>query len=143
MVDKTDRRLNLRAIREELELSQVEFATLLAVSPRAIQSSEQRWRKASASVEKMALLLLLAKRHGTTLGSHICWEQTDCPKALRDGCVTYRSRQGHLCWLMTGTMCRGVRSKTWAEKLMTCEKCDFFDVLLMGKLPLQQEDKTS
>lgn len=139
MANKTKRQLDLKAIRTELGLSQVEFATLLAVSPRTIQSSEQRWRKPSASVEKMALLLLLAKRNGTTFGSHTCWEQTDCPEEMRHGCMVHWSHQGHLCWLMTGTECKGVRANNWAEKLEMCQTCEFFDVLLKGTLPLIED----
>ena len=55
--------IDLKAIRQELGLSQAQFARLLGFSVRAIQSCEQGWRKPGASLERSALLLLMANRN--------------------------------------------------------------------------------
>jgi len=128
--------LDLRAIREEVGLSQSDFATLLGISPRTIQSCEQKWRTPSCALEKSALLLLIAHRNGRDFGTLKCWQTVHCPTDRRQGCVAYWSRQGHLCWFMTGTICKGVHLKTWPDKMVLCQECPFFEQLLNGKLPL-------
>ncbi len=128
--------IDIKGIREETFLSQSEFADLLSVSPRTIQSCEQQWRKPSASLEKYALLLLLAHRNGHTFGKNACWKETACENKTRDECITYKSRQGHLCWLMGGTACKGIRLKSWSDKLAVCLECGFFGNLLNGPLPI-------
>ncbi len=128
-------KLDLKAIREELDLSQADLAMLLGVSSRTIQSCEQAWRKPSPALEKAALMLLMAHRNGNRFGQRACWTATNCPRELRKGCMAYLSRQGHLCWLMTGTQCKGLRLRTWADKVSLCQECDFFRRLLKGKIP--------
>lgn len=135
--------VDLKAIREELGLSQSEFAALLAVSPRTIQSCEQDLRAPSPGVEKAALLLLLAHRHGRNFSKHSCWRSTSCPKTLREGCIAYLSRQGHLCWFLTGTYCKGIHVHSWAEKLALCEECEFFAEIAGGELVLRPRDRGS
>ncbi len=128
-------KLDIGAVREELGLSQAELADLLAVSLRTIQSCEQQWRQPSASLEKSALLLLMAHRHGSNFGKFVCWKDTNCDPKLRDGCMAYWSRQGQLCWLMTGTLCKGIRLRSWKDKIALCHRCDFFHQLLDGEIP--------
>ncbi len=128
--------IDIKNIREELDLSQSGFADLLSVSPRTIQSCEQQWRKPGASLEKSALLLLMAHRNGTSFGKNACWKHTGCEPEKRKECMTYRSRQGHLCWLMSGTLCRGLRLVSWSDKLVFCLECDYFHKLLNGSIPI-------
>lgn len=127
--------IDIKAIREELELSQSEFADMLGVSPRTVQSCEQQWRKPGAALERTALLLLLAHRNGSSFGKSLCWKEAKCPPERRKECITYHSRQGHLCWLMNGTFCHGLRLRNWQEKLSFCMKCRHFQKMLKGKLP--------
>jgi DNA-binding XRE family transcriptional regulator len=133
--------LDIRAIREEMGLSQSEFADLLSVSPRTVQSCEQGWRKPSSALEKSALLLFMAHRNGRTFGKKVCWEQPECNPKKRKDCMTYRSGQGHLCWLMSGTLCRGLRLNSWSDKLSFCLQCDFFFELLDGDLPILDDNE--
>ncbi len=126
----------VKAIREEIGLSQAEFATLLAVSPRTVQSCEQEWRKPSPFLEKHSLLLLMAHRNGARFGSRSCWKFNKCSQELRKDCIAFRSRQGHLCWLMTGTVCKGIRVKTWSDKIAMCRDCGFFSALLCGDVSI-------
>jgi len=135
--------VDLKAIREEMGISQSEFAAMLAISPRTIQSCEQDLRAPSAGVEKAALLLLLAHRNGVEFGKHHCWRSTHCPKTLCGGCIAYLSRQGHLCWFLTGTYCKGVQVHTWGEKLALCNDCPFFAELVGGKIPVRTRHKGS
>ncbi|MFG1691448.1 helix-turn-helix domain-containing protein, partial [Gemmatimonadota bacterium] len=100
MADETH--IDLKAVRTELGLSQAELADLIGVSQRTVQSCEQSWRKPGPAVEKAVLLLLLASRHGADFGINVCWETLDCSDDERGGCLVYQSRQGHLCWLLSG-----------------------------------------
>ena len=127
--------LDLRFVREELGFSQAELAALLGVSPRTVQSSEQGWRNPSAAVEKSALLLLLAKRHGAAFSAHRCWETMGCSEEERRECLAFLTHQGHLCWLLSGNVCHGKRLTCWEEKKIACMKCRFFRELLPDGLP--------
>ena len=131
--------VDIKAVREELELSQSDFAALLAVSPRTIQSCEQEWRAPSAALEKAALLLLLAHRNGPDFGKHTCWKVTGCERQLRVNCIAYRSRQGHLFWFLTGTFCKNVQVRTWDEKLALCSECEFFGEVTGGSIPTREK----
>jgi transcriptional regulator with XRE-family HTH domain len=117
-------------IRRELGLSQSELAGLLGMSSRAVQSYEQGWRHPSPAAQRLLLLLLIAQRRGISFPTQCCWKAMDCRSELRDRCAAYRSRQGHLCWFLTGTFCAGERTKTWAEKWRKCRRCSFMRDLL-------------
>ena len=51
-----------------------------------------------------------------------------CPAATdttRDG-INGGKGAGRHCWWIAGTFCGGKPQGTWAAKLFTCTKCDFF-----------------
>jgi len=123
-------RVNLRAIRDHLALSQSEFAALLGYSPRAVQSCEQGWRQPSPALEKAALLLLISHLNGPQFSDFSCWDTKECPADRRDKCIAYRARQGHLCWFLTGTLCGGERLQDWPEKREHCFRCSFLRGML-------------
>jgi len=127
--------VDLKALRQTVGLGQSELADMLGVSVRAVQSCEQGWRNPGPAVEKAALLLLMVHHHGPKTGTHTCWETVQCPEQERRSCLVYRSRQGHLCWLLTGHICKGVRLHTWAGKKKLCSECDFFQELFPGGVP--------
>lgn len=129
--------LDLRALRSELGLTQTEFAGLLSVSARTVQSCEQGWRNPSAAVEKSALLLLLAHRHGQEFRRHSCWEVLGCSDGDRKGCLVFQTGQGHLCWLLSGNICHGTHLGSWADKKATCHQCTFFRELLPQGFPFR------
>jgi DNA-binding XRE family transcriptional regulator len=133
MADETQ--VDLRAIRKELGFTQAEFAEMIGVSPRTVQSCEQGWRNPSPAVEKAALLLLLAHRRGPEFGVEKCWETLDCSEEERKACLVYQTGQGHICWLLNGNICKGVRHRSWEEKKVACAKCDFFKILLCDGIP--------
>ena len=124
--------LDLKAVRKRMGLSQSEFADLIGVSLRTVQSCEQGWRNPSPSVEKAALLLLMAERHGVDFSGHTCWDSVQCSMGEREACLVYQTRQGHLCWLLSGHICKGIRLHSWDDKKRLCAECDFFRELLPG-----------
>ena len=121
-----------KVVRDELGLSQAELADLLGVSPRTVQSWEQGWRYPSSALERLLLLLLIACRQGESFGGRACWEEIGCSPAVREACLPYQTRQGHLCWFLTGNKCRGRRLRNWPDKLSLCRECSFFQALLRG-----------
>ena len=129
---------DLKAVRNELDLSQSQLADLLGVSPRTVQSCEQGWRKPSPALERSLLLLLMASRQGADFGTRICWDALGCSAEDRERCLAYRSRQGHLCWLLSGNICQGKRLRSWRDKKAMCMQCAFFRQLLSGGIPTVQ-----
>jgi hypothetical protein len=95
-----------------------------------VQSCEQGWRRPGPLLEKMALLLYIAKLQGSHLGKERCWEVLHCAPEIRETCVAYRTRQGHLCWFLTGTPGYGQRMADWEQKRARCIECSFFQRLL-------------
>jgi DNA-binding XRE family transcriptional regulator len=132
---------DVKTVRRELGLTQAELATLLGVSKRTIQSCEQGWRKPSAMLERMALLLLIALRQGDSFGAQACWAERACAAEKRADCIAYRTRQGHICWLLTGTKCGERTVSTWADKKTACCSCGFFQHLLEGHLEEQSQSR--
>ncbi len=120
-------------------MSQSELSDLLGVSQRTVQSCEQGWRNPSPAVEKSVLLLLLASRHGSEFGMKVCWDSLNCSDDDRRNCLVYQSRQGHLCWLLTGNICQGRRMRKWGDKKSMCMQCSFFKEMLPDGLPLNKE----
>lgn len=129
MIDWNDL-LNLKAARRVMGLSQTQLATLLGVSPRTVQSCEQGWRKPSPALEKSLLLLRIGHERGAELCSTRCWETKNCTDNDRMACLAFRTRQGHLCWLMSGNACSGKRVRSWEEKKQVCAQCPHFHLLL-------------
>ena len=128
-------RFDLKAIRAEVGLSQSEFASLLGVSLRTVQSCEQGWREPSAAVEKAALLLLIAHGQGSEFRNHTCWATVQCSDQERKQCLVYKTKQGHLCWLLTGHICKGIKLRSWEDKKALCSECVFFRELLPQGIP--------
>ncbi|HEY3418086.1 MAG TPA: helix-turn-helix transcriptional regulator [Armatimonadota bacterium] len=120
---------DVQAIRKELGISQTELASFLGVSPRTVQSYEQGWRTLSPAVEKSLLLLLVMYRRGAQLSEMACWEVKDCRPGLRERCLAYHARQGHMCWFLTGNQCGCQQLHDWVHKKEVCLSCPFFQQL--------------
>ena len=113
-----------KRIRKALGATQREFADLLGISLRAVQSYEQQWRKAPPGVEKLARLALFLKlRAEGNRDGKPCWEVTGCSEEVRSRCLAYIYGAGELCWLVTGNMHRGRKLEKADAKLAACEKC--------------------
>ena len=114
---------DVRGIRAALGVSQSQAAALLGVSTKAVQSYEQGLRSVPAHVQKTAALLLYLRRRNQNARHTPCWEINRCDPELRSGCPAFRYHAGDLCWMLTGTLCRGKRKTSCAAKLAECQKC--------------------
>ena len=125
-----EERPDLKAIREELKISQATLASYLGVSVRTVQSCEQGWRCPGEAVKKALLLLLITYRRREELASLHCWDELCCSAEQREGCLIYQSRQGHLCWFLLGNQCARHPNSGWKEKQQMCRQCAFFHKLI-------------
>lgn len=112
-------------IRDYLGKSQAQMARLLCISPRAVQSFEQGWRKVPAHTERQLLFLLSMKRLPTN-ENEPCWEKKKCPSEVRKKCPAWEFRAGHLCWFVNGTICEGKIQENWRSKMQICRQCEVF-----------------
>jgi DNA-binding XRE family transcriptional regulator len=113
------------SIRHSLRKSQAQLARLLSVSPRAVQSFEQGWRKVPPSVERQLLFLLFMKR-GSATKIKPCWEQKKCDLETKKKCPAWEFRVGNMCWFINGTMCNGKSQESWSKKMQLCRQCEVF-----------------
>lgn len=121
-------------VRHYLGKTQNELAKLICVSPKAIQSFEQGWRKVPASAERQ-LLLLLSLRRAMDATLRPCWEIRDCPPEHREKCTAWEFNAGHLCWFINGTFCRGSVQESWSKKIQLCRKCEVYQSRLPSVSP--------
>jgi hypothetical protein len=115
--------------RRFLGKTQTELARLLGVSPKAVQSFEQGWRKVPVHAERQLLLLTYLKQAPPT-GTVPCWEQRGCEPGVREACIAWEVRAGHLCWFLNGTLCQGKFQETWDKKMRLCERCEVFRAVM-------------
>ena len=92
------------AVRRALGMTQTEFADVLGVSARAVQSYEQGWREIPSSA-RLHMFAVLAAARRSTLGDVPCWEVTGCPESTRRTCRSHRLNGGLFCWLVAGRAC--------------------------------------
>lgn len=111
--------------RHLLGKTQDQLSKLLSVSPKAIQSYEQGWRRVPAYVERQMLLLLSLKRSLDT-DMRPCWEIKNCPNEWREECIVWELQARHFCWFMNGTFCQGQIYKGWNEKIQLCRECEVY-----------------
>jgi methyl-accepting chemotaxis protein len=61
-----------------------------------------------------------------------CWDHRKCGK--EKDCPAYPD-QGHSCWNVAGTLCRGEKQGTYGEKIEACrEQCDFYAGVMAGTI---------
>ena len=87
--------------RRFLGKTQEELAYLLCVSPKAIQSFEQGWRKIPASAERQLLLLLFVKGSSSECGRS-CWKIRKCPLEWKKQCPAWEFKTHQFCWFVNG-----------------------------------------
>ena len=127
-------------IRHSLGKSQAQLARLLSVSPRAVQSFEQGWRKVPSSTERQMLFLLLMKRI-PTIKTKPCWEQKKCDLKVRKKCPAWEFRAGNLCWFINGTICGGKVQDNWSKKMQLCRQCDVFKTACPSKVSIKTKSR--
>ena len=114
---------DIRGLRKSLGVSQSQAARLLGVSTKAVQSYEQGLRTVPPHVQRTSALLLYTrwrKQHGQPAP---CWTVAGCRPADRSRCPAYLQQAGDLCWMLSGTKCRGGKPSTPAAKLAQCQQC--------------------
>jgi DNA-binding XRE family transcriptional regulator len=118
-----------RKIRHILGRTQEDLARLLCVSPKAVQSFEQGWRKIPVSAERQMLFLLSLKR-SLDKESKPCWEIRNCPDEWRKKCAAWELKAGNFCWFVNGTYCQGELQESWTKKLKLCRQCELLRSIL-------------
>ncbi|MBI5543254.1 MAG: hypothetical protein HY901_05160 [Deltaproteobacteria bacterium] len=69
-----------------------------------------------------------------------CWEVKKCgreqggAKAAELGVCPAFPDHGRDCWMAAGTLCGGEVQGTFAEKLGSCQACEFYKKVLCGDL---------
>ena len=69
-----------------------------------------------------------------------CWEYLKCGReeggvnAESDGICPAYPNDGRGCWFVAGTFCGGQAQGTYAEKMGTCQDCDFYDGVMSEEL---------
>jgi hypothetical protein len=115
--------------RHYLGKTQNQLARLLCLSPKAVQSFEQGWRKIPSSAERQLLFLVSCKRSESSKTGP-CWETRDCPAEWRDKCAAWEFKAGYFCWFITGTFCGGDVYDNWEEKIKQCRQCEVYNLML-------------
>jgi DNA-binding XRE family transcriptional regulator len=107
--------------------SQRDLARLLGVSPKAVESYEQGWRRVPSNIEKMLYLLLFKLNERSFACESPCWTMTACPDETRKDCVAYVTGEGHFCWFFTGGLCASAKASGIGERY--CYGCKVFSRL--------------
>ena len=95
----------LSRVRHTLNMTQVAFAVSLCVSPKAVQSYEQGWRKVPRDILNQALALLAEYRRRTTPDAP-CWTLSACLDPRRAACPSFLLGTGGMCWSLGARDCR-------------------------------------
>jgi DNA-binding XRE family transcriptional regulator len=112
-------------IRHHLGKTQNQLAQLLCVSPKAVQSFEQGWRRVPTEAERQLLFLLACKMSAGAERSP-CWQMKKCPAPRRDRCPAWEFRSGDYCWFVSGTFCGGSVRESWVQKMRLCRRCRIY-----------------
>ena len=81
-----------------------------------------------------------------------CWEIKNCGRHIgglhekvSGTCPAYSEAKlngihggknaGRTCWMIAGTLCEGKTQGTYAEKLLNCVQCDFYDHVRKDESP--------
>ncbi len=123
------KRAQFAEIRRHLGKTQNQMAQILGVSAKAVQSFEQGWRNIPLHIERQTLLLLALKsQHSKRTKS--CWLMKRCPVEKRQDCPAWQFDAGHLCWFINGTICEGVPTGNWKNKMKICRECEVYRSIL-------------
>lgn len=112
--------------------TQIELATALGVSEKAVQSYEQGWREVPVRVMiQLLVLLALYRRH--TMDDVPCWEIRKCSPAQREHCASFTVGRGQFCWFVGSKDCRPAATGN-VDAILPCMDCPVVQRLLAGKL---------
>ena len=122
----------VRAVRSKLGLSQSQLASVMGVSPRAVQSYEQGWRKPPQPFATQ-LMTVLALHVGHPDHFTPCWSLTGCQDAKRGTCRAVTVGRGSFCWLLAGRACGKNKTEGGASGELPCIGCTVMRTLLDGR----------
>ena len=123
------KRIQFMAIRRHLEKTQTQMAQILGVSPKAIQSFEQGWRRIPVHIERQVLFILALKSRAAKK-TKSCWLTRRCPAEHRQNCPAWQFDAGNLCWFINGTICEGTAQGSWQKKMKICRDCEVYQSML-------------
>jgi len=123
-------RAEFSSIRRYLGKTQSQLAQLLGISPKAVQSFEQGWRKTPVHTERQVLLLVALKNMAVARKNGPCWARRKCPVEIKQNCPAWEFKAGHLCWFINGTICQGRVRESWRKKMKLCRQCKVFRNIL-------------
>ena len=116
-------------LRKKLGKTQIQMASLLGTSLKAVHSYEQGWRSVPGHVERQ-LFFLISRMRGSRKAPKPCWVVKQCPPDRKRQCPAWEYRAGNLCWFINGTVCEGTVQKDWQEKMKICRNCEVLTSLL-------------
>jgi len=69
-------------------------------------------------------------------GIHV-YDKGLCPAAAEDALdgIHDGTNAGRTCWVVSGTLCKGVVQGTFAQKFKNCEACDFYQKVRQEEFP--------
>ncbi len=122
----------VRTVRDKLGLSQSQLASVLGVSPRAVQSYEQGWRKPPQPFVTQ-LMTVLALHAGHPDHFTPCWSLTGCQDMQLRTCRAVTVGRGSFCWLLAGRACGKNKAEGRASGEIPCIGCAVMTNLLEGR----------
>jgi hypothetical protein len=111
-------------IRSRLGKHRREISAVLGVSPKAVESYEQGWRRVPANVERILYFLLFKLEEEKLADYEPCWETRSCTEASRNGCMAWEAHEGRFCWFFTGRLCGA--AKAAGKRRYPCHSCAVF-----------------
>lgn len=129
-VPEPTRAETVRRIRDIMGRTQVELASALGVSEKAVQSYEQGWRDVPVRV-MIQLLVLLALYRKRSLDDIPCWEIRECPPEQRDRCASFTVGRGQFCWFIGSKECHRPEAAD-SKLILPCMQCPVVKRLLSG-----------
>ncbi|MBU0485355.1 MAG: helix-turn-helix domain-containing protein [Proteobacteria bacterium] len=116
------------SIRKKVGKSQIELSQLLGLSVKAVQSYEQGYRGIPAHVEAH-LYLLLSLNTSAKNEFKSCWVINQCPAERKNRCPVFKLKAGSVCWMISGSFCRGTAQINWRKKMENCLQCKVLDFI--------------
>jgi hypothetical protein len=83
---------------------------LLGIPVRTVQSYEQGRRVVPAHIQLKLAHILFLKQLSRGAKYKPCWTLAHGRKEYMSECPAYKLKAGTICWLVTGTRCRGLKA---------------------------------
>lgn len=114
-----------KTFRKRLDRTQREIAQLLGLSIKAVSSYEQGTRNVPSHVERQ-MFFLISRISKNQPDQRDCWVIKNCSPEIKEQCPAWEFHEGHLCWIINGTMCCNGLCQEWEDKINCCKSCEVF-----------------